>query len=85
MKNAGIIMIVGSLLLLGLFQFPLWTIMLGAPQYPEPLGMHIFVNGIRGVSEFDVQNINGLNHYIGMKVLPTADEMWEFQAFPKIL
>ena len=59
--------------------------MLGAPQYPEPLGMHIFVNGIRGVSEFDVQNINGLNHYIGMKVLPTADEMWEFQAFPKIL
>lgn len=85
MKNAGIIMIIGSLLLLGLFQFPLWTIMLGAPQYPEPLGMHIFVNGIRGVSEFDVQNINGLNHYIGMKVLPTADEMWEFSAFPKIL
>tara|TARA_R110002049_G_scaffold34583_10_gene112720 strand:+ start:1232 stop:1846 length:615 start_codon:yes stop_codon:yes gene_type:complete len=85
MKKAGIIMIIGSLLLLGLFQFPLWTIMLGAPQYPEPLGMHIFVDGIKSVNEFDVQNINGLNHYIGMKTLPEPHEMWEFQIFPIIL
>lgn len=78
-------MIIGSLLLLGLFKFPLWNIMLGAPQYPEPLGMNIYINGIKGVSEFDLQNIDGLNHYIGMKTIPKPDEMWEFSVFPKVI
>ena len=78
-------MIIGSLLLLGLFKFPLWNIMLGAPQYPDPLGMNIYINGIKGVSEFDLQNIDGLNHYIGMKKIPKADEMWEFSVFPKVI
>lgn len=59
--------------------------MLGAPQYPEPLGMDIHIDGIRGTSEFDIQNIDGLNHYIGMRKLPTAEEMWEFSAFPLIV
>ncbi len=62
-------MIIGPLFLLGLYVFPLWNIMLGAPQYPEPLGMNIFIDGIKGVSEFDIQNIDGLNHYIGMRTL----------------
>jgi len=85
MKKAGIIMIIGSLLLLGLFKFPLWNIMLGAPQYPEPLGMNIYIQGIKGVEEFDLQNIDGLNHYIGMKTIPKAEEMWEFSVFPKVI
>jgi len=85
MKKAGLIMIIGSLLLLGLFKFPLWNIMLGAPQYPEPLGMNIFIDGIQGVSEFDLQNIDGLNHYIGMKTIPKPEEMWEFQTFPMVI
>jgi hypothetical protein len=85
MKKAGLIMIVGSLLLLGLFKFPLWNIMLGAPQYPEPLGMNIYINGIQGASEFDIQNIDGLNHYIGMKTIPKPEEMWEFQTFPLVI
>ncbi|WP_142784886.1 hypothetical protein [Changchengzhania lutea] len=85
MKKASIIMIIGSLLLLGLFKFPLWNIMLGAPQYPDPLGMNIYINGIQGVSEFDLQNIDGLNHYIGMKTIPKPDEMWEFSVFPKVI
>jgi hypothetical protein len=85
MKKASIIMIIGSLLLLGLFKFPLWNIMLGAPQYPDPLGMNIYIDGIKGVSEFDLQNIDGLNHYIGMKTIPKADEMWEFSMFPKVI
>ena len=75
-------MVMGSLLLLGLFVFPLWKIMLGAPQYPEPLGMNIYITGIEGVNEFDIQNIDGLNHYIGMKTIPKNDEMWEFTVFP---
>ena len=78
-------MILGSLFLLGLFYFPLWNIMLGAPQYPEPLGMNIHINGIRGVNEFDIQNIDGLNHYIGMRTLPKPEDMWEFSVFPLVI
>ena len=85
MKKAGLIMIVGSLLLLGLFKFPLWNIMLGAPQYPEPMGMDIYITGIQGVQEFDIQNIDGLNHYIGMKTIPKPKEMWEFNVFPLVI
>lgn len=85
MKKAGLLMIFGSLLLLGLFKFPLWNIMLGAPQYPDPLGMNIFINGIKGVSEFDIQNIDGLNHYIGMKKIPKPEQMWEFRTFPLVI
>ena len=78
-------MIFGSLLLLGLFNVPLWNIMLGAPQYPDPLGMNIHITGIKGVHEFDIQNIDGLNHYIGMKKIPKPEEMWEFDVFPKVI
>ncbi len=85
MKIASVIMIIGSLLLLGLFAFPLWNIELGAPQYPEPLGMDIYIDGIQGQSEFDLQNIDGLNHYIGMKMLPKPEDMWEFSVFPLVI
>ena len=78
-------MIIGSLFLLGLFKFPLWNIMLGAPQYPDPLGMNIFINGIQGAAEFDIQNIDVLNHYIGMKTIPKPEDMWEFQIFPIVI
>lgn len=85
MKRAGILMILGSSMLLGLFVFPMWNIRLGAPQYPEPLGINIHVNGLRGESEFDIQNIDGLNHYIGMKTLPKPEDMWEFSVFPIVV
>ena len=85
MKNASVIMIIGALLLVGLFVFPLWNIELGAPQYPEPLGMDIYIDGIQGLNEFDIQNIDGLNHYIGMKTLPKPEDMWEFTVFPLVI
>ncbi|PHR13158.1 MAG: hypothetical protein COA40_06570 [Aequorivita sp.] len=85
MRKAGILMIIGSLLLLGLFKFPLWNIMLGAPQYPDPLGMDIYIEGIKGVQEFDIKNIDGLNHYIGMKTIPQPEDMWEFEVFPTVI
>jgi hypothetical protein len=85
MKRAGILMIIGSAMLLGLFVFPMWNIRLGAPQYPDPLGIDIHVNGLRGENEFDIQNIDGLNHYIGMKTLPKPEDMWEFSVFPKVV
>ena len=43
--------------------FPFWSIYLIAPQYPEGLSMQIWLNKITG----QVEIINGLNHYIGMK------------------
>ena len=43
--------------------FPFWSIYLIAPQYPEGLSMQIWLNKITG----QVDIINGLNHYIGMK------------------
>ncbi|WP_421801095.1 hypothetical protein [Flagellimonas sp.] len=85
MKKASILMIFGPLFLLGLYIFPLWNIMLGAPQYPDPLGLNIHINGLKGVNEFDIQNIDGLNHYIGMHTLPKAEDMWEFSTFPMVI
>ena len=75
----------GALLLLGLFWFPLWNIQLGAPQYPEPMGMDIYISGIEGEEEFDIQNIDSVNHYIGMKKIPSPEEMWEFRIFPLVI
>ena len=76
-------MIVGALLLLSLFVFPLWNITLEAPQYPIPLGMDIWVNKITGTHEGDVKNINLMNHYVGMKEIP--EHMPEFDIFPIVI
>lgn len=50
-----------------LYLTPLWHIGLTAPQYPEGLGLHIWINQITGEKPNDLNSINGLNHYIGMK------------------
>ena len=49
--------------------FPLWRVSLTAPQYPEGLGMYIWAHTVAGIGENDLQNINGLNLYIGMKAI----------------
>ena len=76
-------MIIGSLLLLGLFVFPLWNITLEAPQYPIPLGMDIHINKFADTHEFDIKNINLMNHYVGMKYIP--DTIPEFKVFPIVI
>lgn len=78
-------MIVGVIMFLGLFFLPLWNIHLKAPQYPEGLGMDIYITGLKGESKNDIPNINMLNHYIGMRTLPKAEDMWEFQVFPIVV
>jgi hypothetical protein len=85
MKLSSTLMVLGSALLFGLFLFPLWHVELGAPQYPKGLGMHINIDGIVGYTKHDIRNIDGLNHYIGMKTLPTKEEMWEFTIFPIVI
>jgi copper chaperone NosL len=63
---------IASIILAGLFIVPLWRIQLVAPQYPEGLGMRIGISDVRGVEPNDLNNINGLNHYIGMKHITPA-------------
>lgn len=61
-----------SALLLVAVQFlPLWKIDLHAPQYPEGIGMLIRIDTLTGVKEADLDNLNGLNHYIGMRAIST--------------
>lgn len=55
------------------YYLPLWTISLDAPQYPEGLGIEIWINQIQGQNPNDLNKINNLNHYIGMKkIIPGA-------------
>ncbi|MBK7027767.1 MAG: hypothetical protein IPH45_00445 [Bacteroidales bacterium] len=81
MKNSSrLIIFVCSTLMIGAFFFPFWKIILEAPQYPEGLEMKIWLNKITG----DVEKINGLNHYIGMKLIH-KDEFPEFKIMPWVL
>ena len=66
-KTPRILVVLASLLMIGLYVFPLWNVRLTAPQYPEGLGMNIRINTVEGATENDLDNINNLNHYIGMK------------------
>lgn len=58
----------------------MWRIDLSAPQYPEGLKLLIYPHHLGG----NVDIINGLNHYIGMKTLHTADFI-EFTILPYII
>jgi hypothetical protein len=53
---------------------PLWKIHLVAPQYREGLALRIYsYQLVGGNNGQDLVEINGLNHYIGMKPLTQAD------------
>jgi copper chaperone NosL len=74
MANRSRVLILVASLALGLmYVLPVWTIKLEAPQYPEGLGMVIRINTIEGVKKHDLNNINNLNHYIGMqRIVPES-------------
>ena len=75
MKSGGLnkltktLLIICSVSLIAIILLPIWKIELDAPQYPEGLQLNIYANGLRG----NVDIINGLNHYIGMKTLHNQD------------
>jgi copper chaperone NosL len=75
---------VAALAMSAAYALPLWRIALVAPQYPEGLGMLIRINTIGGFKEGDLQSINGLNHYIGMKEI-VPDSIPELKWMPVIL
>lgn len=74
-----LLFVCGILLVVVLF-VPMWRIELDAPQYPEGLMMQIYPNKLGG----NVDIINGLNHYIGMKTLHEHD-FAEFKILPGII
>lgn len=78
------LMICASLILLLVFLFPIWNIDLDAPQYPEGIGLRIWINKMTGAKEFDLKNLNGLNHYIGMKPIEPND-IAELKYMPYII
>jgi hypothetical protein len=85
MKNLPrIFMALAALGLLTLFLFPMWRITLIAPQYPQGVTMHIWINKIGGESKSTIQNINILNHYVGMKYIE-PDAIPELKYFPYII
>jgi copper chaperone NosL len=72
-----------ALVLLPVFFFPvlpIWTMKMWAPQYREGLTLTIYTNTIKG----DLQNINTLNHYVGMHAI-TPDDFKEFRYMPQAL
>jgi len=73
------LLLVMVLLIASIF-VPMWRIELTAPQYPEGLLLQLHANKIGG----DVDIINGLNHYIGMKTLHKEDFI-EFTILPYII
>lgn len=79
-KISRIAVLMISLILISAYFLPVWEISLEAPQYPEGLGMNIWINKITG----DLNTINNLNHYIGMKKIE-PDSIKELAIMPYIL
>lgn len=79
------IALAGASLLVGIAWFqPLWHIGLKAPQYPEGIGMYIWADKITGQNPQDLNSLNGLNHYIGMKAI-VPESIPELRFMPAIL
>ena len=60
-RTSRLVVALASLLLLAVYVTPLWRIELVAPQYPEGLGLRIWVNQITGLKPNDLNSINGLD------------------------
>ncbi len=72
----NILLGVAALLLAVSMFMPYWEMTLKAPQYPAGLAIQAHVNRLTG----DVSEIDGLNHYIGMRPLAEAAQLE--RAFP---
>ena len=78
-------LVLAFLFLIPSYLFPLWTLTMFAPQYPEGLRMGIYSYKLEGGNKGqDVKEINVLNHYIGMKDLEVKD-FTEFKWIPFVV
>ncbi len=58
-------LMLGAMLLIISMFVPYWKMTLYAPQYPQGLSVSVYINRLDG----DVNEIDELNHYLGMPVL----------------
>ena len=79
-KINRVLLFLCAVILFIVVKVPMWRIDLNAPQYPEGLSLFIYPNHLAG----NVDIVNGLNHYIGMKPLHTEDFI-EFKILPVII
>lgn len=79
-KKSRILLLIICLMMIAVYFLPVWDISLEAPQYPEGLGFQIWLGKMSG----DLNTVNGLNHYIGMKKIE-PDSMSELKIMPFIL
>lgn len=68
MTTSSVLLWLAAGLLLVSIVLPYWKLTLHAPQYPGGLHVHVFANKMIG----DIFEIDGLNHYIGMRQLEEA-------------
>jgi hypothetical protein len=61
--GSSLLLVLAAVLIVISLFFPWWKMLFLAPQYPEGLNIIVYPNKLEG--EIDI--VNGLNHYIGMK------------------
>jgi hypothetical protein len=66
-----IFFLVAVVLLIASVFLPYWQMTLQAPQYPKGLSVQAYIYKLTG----DVREIDGLNHYIGMRPLAEAAQL----------
>ncbi|MEW6049237.1 MAG: hypothetical protein AB1609_22660 [Bacillota bacterium] len=78
-QKGRLLMLAAAMLVALSFLGPLWSLSLGAPQYPEGLKVHVYAHKLGG----RVDIVNSLNHYIGMRPIREED-FAEFDYLPRI-
>lgn len=71
-------------IMISVYFVPLWIIIMGGVQFPDPLEMLLYVYDIVGGEEWDIYTINDFNHYVGMGKI-NAEAMPELKYMPWIL
>jgi copper chaperone NosL len=79
-RNTRILVAVAALLLIPAAFLPVWKITLVAPQYPDGLSLVLYPHKVAG----EIQEVNLLNHYIGMKEIE-PNEFPEFRFIPFLI
>jgi hypothetical protein len=86
LRGRGLVLI-GALLLVPSFLFPLWNMTMYSNQFPEGLELKIYSSHLQGgktPNRDDLKEINSLNHYIGMRELK-EDDFTEFKWIPFVI
>ena len=67
-----VIGLAAAVLVIIAWRLPVWQARLSAPQFPPPLGplrLTAYGHGVEG----DIEQVNQLNHYVGMQAFSDAD------------